>query len=148
MCLQDFNDVYVHMYICTYVCLHVRGYMRTCIHMYVYDCRFPFVTCPEPPVIVGGPSEVAVISGRPIRLQCNNTGQPRPSIVWIKDNLELEIGGRVFIDPLRGQLEILNATRSDSGSYICRAINDLGATSYSVKVVVRGQCSLLSLWCP
>jgi peroxidase len=91
----------------------------------------------EPPVIVGGPSEVAVISGRPIRLQCNNTGQPRPSIVWIKDNLELEIGGRVFIDPLRGQLEILNATRSDSGSYICRAINDLGATSYSVKVVVR-----------
>nr|WOJ52303.1 peroxidase-like protein 6 [Halisarca dujardinii] len=91
----------------------------------------------EAPVIVGGPSEVDVVIGQSVRLQCNNSGQPRPAIVWIRNNLQLEVGGRVFIDPVRGQLEILNAVRGDSGLYVCRAINDLGSTSHSVQVVVR-----------
>ena len=101
-------------------------------------CVFCVFFTTAAPVIVGGPSEVVVVRGRPIYLQCNNSGDPKPTIIWIKNNLELEVGERVFINPFLGQLEVLNARDSDSGLYTCRAINDLGATSSSVRVVVRG----------
>ena len=74
-----------------------------------------------------------------MRLQCNNSGDPTPTIVWIKDRKELETGGRIIVKPISGELEVLDVKQGDAGQYMCRAINDLGAMSYVVTVTVRGK---------
>lgn len=92
-----------------------------------------------PPVIVGGPTEVTVVEGRTVRLQCNSSGDPTPTIIWIRGGKQLETEGRIFINPISGQLEVLSVKRADAGRYMCRAINDLGATSYTISLKVRGK---------
>ena len=92
-----------------------------------------------PPTIVGGPALVNVLAGSTMRLQCNNSGDPTTTIVWIKDRKELKNGGRNIVDPISGELEILDVRQKDSGRYMCRAINDLGAKSQVVTVTVRGE---------
>ena len=73
-----------------------------------------------------------------MRLQCNSSGDPTPTIIWIKDGKQLETEGQVFINPISGQLEVLDVKQEDAGQYMCRAINELGATSYSISLKVRG----------
>lgn len=72
-------------------------------------------------------------------LQCNNSGDPTPSIIWIKDGKQLKTGGRLFVDRISGRLEVSDVKQKDKGEYMCRAINELGATSYTVTVNVRGE---------
>ena len=104
----------------------------------LFDTLAPLLLCTAPPVIVGGPTELSVVEGRTVRLQCNSSGDPTPTIIWIKDGKQLETEGRVFINPISGQLEVLDVKQEDAGQYMCRAINELGATSYSISLKVRG----------
>lgn len=73
-------------------------------------------------------------------LQCNNSGDSTPTIIWIKDgSKQLKTGGRLSIDRISGRLEVLDVKKKDAGQYMCRTINELGTTSYTVTVNVRGE---------
>ena len=104
-----------------------------------FDALVPLLLSTAPPVIVGGPTELSVVEGRTVRLQCNSSGDPTPTIIWIKDGKQLETEGRIFINPISGQLEVLDAKQEDAGQYMCRAINELGATSYTISLKIRGK---------
>ena len=107
--------------------------------MCTYHAFVPLVLSSAPPAIVGGPAQLDVLEGSTVCLQCNNSGYPTPAIIWIKNGKQLETGGRILINPASGQLQVFSVQKDDAGPYMCRAINELGATSYTVSLTVRSE---------
>ncbi|KAG8234586.1 hypothetical protein J437_LFUL013848 [Ladona fulva] len=72
-----------------------------------------------------------------ISIPCEVEGYPIPSVVWYKENHQLEAGERVDLkDP--HQLIIKRANTSDSGTYRCEARNPYGNSSSSIEILVEG----------
>ncbi|KAM3915384.1 hemicentin-1 [Leptodactylus fuscus] len=80
-----------------------------------------------PPSIFGSNEPITVIINNPVRLECEATGFPTPSLTWLKDGrpvssfsggIQISSGGRV--------LTLTNAQVGDSGKYTCVALNAAG----------------------
>uniref|UniRef100_A0A8C9YF87 Heparan sulfate proteoglycan 2 n=1 Tax=Sander lucioperca TaxID=283035 RepID=A0A8C9YF87_SANLU len=95
--------------------------------LYQYFVSVP----PESPVATVtpvGPMHVRV--GEPINLECQASGEPRPSVSWHR----LDSNHLSFF-PLA---QILVARPEDSGTYVCTARNNEGTTETKVEVIVEG----------
>ncbi|NXW15163.1 OBSL1 protein, partial [Circaetus pectoralis] len=82
------------------------------------------------PRFLAYPRAFTVRSGTDAVLSCQITGDPRPSILWEKDKTPIEPSGRFHVEA-KGDLYSLlvsHATPQDSGLYICKAKNSVGAT--------------------
>ncbi|XP_050439437.1 opioid-binding protein/cell adhesion molecule homolog isoform X2 [Adelges cooleyi] len=78
-----------------------------------------------PPRIVGVTSngKVCVKSGMSVTLECNATGNPKPTITWIRKNDMLPCGK----DSATGSTyTVNNVRRTHDGVYICSASNNIG----------------------
>lgn len=69
-----------------------------------------------------GPAVYAALDAT-ARIPCPIIGYPEPQIVWYKDNIPLEIEGRVTFDKVNGILSITQTTEQDAGKYRCEATN-------------------------
>ena len=78
-----------------------------------------------------------------ITFVCEVTGYPTPTIVWSRANRNLSdrvsISDTAFTedDSVSVNLTITNATREDTGIYICSADNCIGNDSKSVKIAIQ-----------
>ncbi|XP_010566178.1 PREDICTED: obscurin-like protein 1 [Haliaeetus leucocephalus] len=82
------------------------------------------------PRFLAYPRAFTVRSGTDAVLSCQITGDPRPSILWEKDKTPIEPSGRFHVEA-KGDLYSLlvsRATPQDSGLYVCKAKNSVGAT--------------------
>ncbi|KAM9630958.1 obscurin-like protein 1 isoform 5-T6 [Morphnus guianensis] len=82
------------------------------------------------PRFLAYPRAFTVRSGTDAVLSCQITGEPRPSILWEKDKTPVEPSGRFHVEA-KGDLYSLlvsRATPQDSGLYVCKAKNSVGAT--------------------
>jgi len=83
--------------------------------------------------------DVIVVEGRRVTLTCHiETGSPTPSVTWyINGSLAADRSRSPIIDPSAGSLTLLSATREDSGSYTCVAVNAAGSdvTHFDVHVI-------------
>ncbi|XP_019412229.1 PREDICTED: hemicentin-1 isoform X1 [Crocodylus porosus] len=73
------------------------------------------------------PSRVVVIRGNDISLECKVQGIPWPAISWMKDGRPL-VNGRGVEILSDGHLHLKNAQMSDTGRYVCVAVNVAGLT--------------------
>ncbi|XP_047443825.1 hemicentin-1 isoform X2 [Mugil cephalus] len=94
-----------------------------------------------PPTIAGGdewPSERKVVLSKPLVLECKAGGHPPPSLTWLKDGVPVRDGESVRVLEQGKKIEIVSATVSDSGRYICVATSIAGEkeVKYDVKVLV------------
>jgi len=60
-----------------------------------------------------------------VTLSCNATGNPVPTISWIRDGsaLDTTINSRISFSDVKKKLTITNMNRTDSGEYQCVATN-------------------------
>lgn len=80
-------------------------------------------------------TEIATVLGPAIyashettaRIPCPIIGYPEPNILWFKDNIPLEIQGRVNFNTAQGVLTIEKVTDGDAGVYRCEATNQFPA---------------------
>uniref|UniRef100_UPI00358FE3B3 peroxidasin homolog isoform X2 n=1 Tax=Myxine glutinosa TaxID=7769 RepID=UPI00358FE3B3 len=81
---------------------------------------------PERPRITSEPQDVDVALGNTVYLVCRAEGNPKPEIMWLHNNNELDmsVGRTSLLDD--GTLMIQNARESDQGVYQCMARNALG----------------------
>lgn len=89
----------------------------------------------------------SVTEGKHAKLSCYVTGEPKPVIVWKKDNEVILEGRRHVIyedDQENFVLKILFCKQTDNGLYTCTASNLAGQTYSSVLVTVKGGCLWLS----
>ncbi|XP_028259472.1 hemicentin-1 [Parambassis ranga] len=94
-----------------------------------------------PPTIAGGddgPTERKVVLGKPLILECEAQGHPPPSLTWLKDGVPVRDGESVRVLDQGKKIEILSATVSDSGRYVCAATSIAGEkeVKYDIRVLV------------
>ncbi|XP_070400895.1 basement membrane-specific heparan sulfate proteoglycan core protein isoform X2 [Nothobranchius furzeri] len=94
----------------------------------------------EPPVATVTPSgPVRVRVGEPISLECQASGEPRPSVSWhrLDKNHKTTLSSPVPMDS-NAVMQILIARPEDGGTYVCTAHSSEGTTETRVEVVIEG----------
>ncbi|XP_026189282.1 basement membrane-specific heparan sulfate proteoglycan core protein isoform X3 [Mastacembelus armatus] len=94
----------------------------------------------ETPVAVITPvGPVRVRVGDPINMECQATGEPRPSVSWhrLDTNRKIMLSSPVPMES-NAVMQILVARREDSGTYVCTARSNEGTTESKVEVIVEG----------
>ncbi|XP_063223547.1 peroxidasin isoform X7 [Bacillus rossius redtenbacheri] len=82
------------------------------------------------------PDNLTLKTGATADLRCDADGSPRPSVTWYKAGRPVSPGGRVTIAPTGQQLLIQHAKETDSGLYVCRALNSVGYKETSAQLTV------------
>lgn len=86
------------------------------------------------------PSDQSVLEGASASLHCRASGVPRPSVSWLKNDLDLPVDARLRVND-GGTLELTELRRTDSGVYRCVASNSLGTVSEFARLHVFGEPS-------
>ncbi|XP_076876936.1 roundabout homolog 2-like [Brachyhypopomus gauderio] len=90
-----------------------------------------------PPIIQQGPTNQTVGVGGLALLGCRASGDPEPTVTWLKEGLSL-LGTEPRMSLLPpGSLQIQNTQLSDSGLYTCLATSSSGETSWSAFLDIR-----------
>ncbi|XP_023675637.1 immunoglobulin superfamily DCC subclass member 4 isoform X2 [Paramormyrops kingsleyae] len=92
----------------------------------------------SPPMILQSPEMVSLSRGNTARLVCNSSGEPAPTLRWLKDGEPVQPNGRVKT-PSPGVLLINQLGVADAGYYQCISTNDLGTACATTRlsVIVR-----------
>uniref|UniRef100_A0A673Z7W8 Roundabout guidance receptor 2 n=1 Tax=Salmo trutta TaxID=8032 RepID=A0A673Z7W8_SALTR len=95
-----------------------------------------------PPIIRQGPSNQTQAVGGVALLRCQSSGDPEPTVTWLKDGLSLlgKDPRMALLEP--GSLQIQSTRLSDSGLYTCVATSSSGETSWSAFLDVRESSDL------
>ena len=83
------------------------------------------------------PPNVA-IEGHPYNLSCEVSGDPVPSVSWIKVSNDEHRVGKIFY--------FTNISRNDTGSYTCEASNRCGNDSKTESINVFCKYYVLQVW--
>ncbi|KAK2497109.1 hypothetical protein MC885_006689 [Smutsia gigantea] len=94
------------------------------------------LTVQASPVVKPLPSVVRVVVAEEVRLPCEASGIPRPSITWQKEGLRIPAGVSTQVLP-SGQLRIIHASPEDTGNYFCIAQNSAGSAVGKTRLVVQ-----------
>lgn len=67
---------------------------------------------------------LSVLSGTKVSIECPVSGMPKPDVTWSRQDNNMDTDGRVLVKD--SGLIITNATRTDTGVYLCKAVNLAG----------------------
>ncbi|KAI1903450.1 hypothetical protein AGOR_G00027320 [Albula goreensis] len=118
-----------------YICqaLTVAGSIQTRAQLEVTDA----LSDRPPPIIRQGPANQTMGVDGVAVLKCQASGDPAPTITWLKDGVSL-LGKDQRLSLLDlGSLQIKGTKLSDSGIYTCVASSSSGETSWSAFLEVR-----------
>uniref|UniRef100_A0A3B3Q3E2 Obscurin-like protein 1 n=1 Tax=Paramormyrops kingsleyae TaxID=1676925 RepID=A0A3B3Q3E2_9TELE len=99
------------------------------------------------PRFLAYPRPVVVQSGTDAALKCQIGGDPRPAVIWERNNKQIHPEGRyrLFEDGNVYNLIISGASMEDSGQYICKAKNSIGETYAAATLKVEGEAQEMEL---
>ncbi|XP_053097244.1 roundabout homolog 2 isoform X3 [Pangasianodon hypophthalmus] len=95
-----------------------------------------------PPIIQHGPTNQTVAVGSLAVLGCRASGEPEPTVTWLKDGVSLLANEPRMSLLEAGSLQIQNVKLSDSGLYTCLATSSSGETSWSAFLDIRESAEL------
>ncbi|XP_066541265.1 contactin-5 isoform X2 [Hoplias malabaricus] len=74
--------------------------------------------------------------GKDVSLECRPRASPKPRITWKKGDRRVQANRRTML--LRNNtLRIINSSRTDEGTYVCRAENQFGSAEITTKLLVK-----------
>ncbi|XP_029296495.1 protein turtle homolog A [Cottoperca gobio] len=96
-----------------------------------------FLSITAPPVFIKTPPTfVEVLLGDSLTLSCGAHGNPRPTVVWHKDESQIEKHEKIKV--LNGTLSLASVERNISGVYKCHVSNSEGNLTHSMQLQVKG----------
>uniref|UniRef100_A0A8D2IVU7 Ig-like domain-containing protein n=1 Tax=Varanus komodoensis TaxID=61221 RepID=A0A8D2IVU7_VARKO len=87
------------------------------------------------PVFLHPPQDVVAETGQDIEIVCAAQGDPRPTIMWAKEGIQITESGKFHISP-EGTLSVRDLGLADQGRYECIARNTFGFTSSTMQLTV------------
>lgn len=100
---------------------NILGYDSVVTHLSVVEL---------PTFTVRPPEELKEFTNHNITVTCQATGDPKPTVTWVKENGELPLERSKV--SLEGTLQIWNAKEEDSGRYTCMAASAEVFKAFSV----------------
>lgn len=82
---------------------------------------------------------MVVTQGNEISLECKVQGIPEPAVTWMKDGHPLVSGRDIRILHDGRFLQLRNAQVSDTGRYVCVAVNVAGLSDRKYDLNVHGE---------
>ncbi|XP_017274989.1 myosin binding protein Ca isoform X2 [Kryptolebias marmoratus] len=81
----------------------------------------------------------SVVAGYTAAISCAVRGNPKPKIIWMKNNIALEGDPKFLMQNNQGvlTLNIRKPSLFDGGRYSCRAVNELGQDEVECRLEVR-----------
>ncbi|XP_068434498.1 myosin binding protein Ca [Clinocottus analis] len=81
----------------------------------------------------------SVVAGYSAAISCAVRGNPKPKIIWMKNNMIIGEDPKFLMQNYQGvlTLNIRKPSTFDGGKYSCRAVNDLGQDEVECKLEVR-----------
>ncbi|XP_029685000.1 protein turtle homolog A [Takifugu rubripes] len=96
-----------------------------------------FLSITAPPAFIKKPpSFVEVLLGDSLTLSCGAQGNPRPTVVWHKDDGQIVKHQKIKV--INGTLSLASVTRNISGVYKCHVSNSEGNLTHSTQLQVKG----------
>lgn len=94
-----------------------------------------------PPSIAPGLTEVVVLKGEPVILECEAEGDPQPQVSWRKDGALVDTVNMADHYSLvgAGTLAIDASKVEDAVKYTCTATNPAGKQTRDIRLVVHGE---------
>ncbi|KAM6184061.1 hemicentin-2 [Erethizon dorsatum] len=90
-----------------------------------------------PPRITGqNPEQITAVLNSSVSLPCEALAHPSPEVTWYKDSEALALGEEVFLLPGTHTLQLPRVQPSDSGTYLCEALNAAGRDQKVVQLSV------------
>uniref|UniRef100_A0A8C7DD24 Protein turtle homolog A n=1 Tax=Oncorhynchus kisutch TaxID=8019 RepID=A0A8C7DD24_ONCKI len=102
-----------------------------------HNGTWTFLSITAPPVFIKTPPTfVEVLLGDSLTLSCGAHGNPRPTVIWHKDEAPIENGENMVV--LNGTLSLAPVTRETSGMYKCHVSNSEGNLTHTTQLQVKG----------
>ncbi|XP_067585037.1 hemicentin-1 isoform X1 [Pseudorca crassidens] len=89
------------------------------------------------------PTEIIVTRGKSISLECEVEGIPQPTVTWMKDGRPLTKGRGMEVTDEGHILQLKNVHVSDTGRYVCVAVNIAGMTDRKYDLSVHTPPSII-----
>uniref|UniRef100_A0A8D2B9D0 Hemicentin-1 n=1 Tax=Sciurus vulgaris TaxID=55149 RepID=A0A8D2B9D0_SCIVU len=89
------------------------------------------------------PTDIIVTRGKSVSLECEVQGVPQPAVTWMKDGRPLVKGRGVEILHEGRILQLKNVHVSDTGRYVCVAVNVAGMTDRKYDLSVHTPPSII-----
>ncbi|XP_077376916.1 uncharacterized protein LOC144018545 isoform X1 [Festucalex cinctus] len=93
-----------------------------------------------PSVTLRPPALTVALGGR-ASLHCEASGEPPPTISWLKRGRSKQTGAKMTSGARNATLRIESARSYDEGTYVCTAANELGRSQGTVTLAVAGSSS-------
>lgn len=103
--------------------------------------------CIVPPKIAedGNVKDYVAVLGKPLRVECEASGTPLPSITWLKNGLPFTDKDNVLFKNDGFTLFFMYILEEDSADYTCIATNDAGSVEQKFNLTVLGNCFTLHI---
>ncbi|KAF2980202.1 hypothetical protein EK904_009380, partial [Melospiza melodia maxima] len=92
------------------------------------------------PVFLHPPQDLVAETGQDVSISCAAQGDPRPTITWVKEGIQITESGKFHISQ-DGTLSIQDLGVADQGRYECIARNPFGFTSSAMQLTITGTVS-------
>ncbi|XP_034552307.1 neural cell adhesion molecule L1-like protein isoform X2 [Notolabrus celidotus] len=97
-----------------------------------------------PQILTRDNQEYAVVLGGDIIMNCSVFSSPSPSISWTRDGTHETLMGGRFFEHQNGSLQINNASKDDSGNYVCVAVNREGKSAVIAALEVKDPTRIIN----
>ncbi|XP_057892200.1 peroxidasin homolog [Melospiza georgiana] len=87
------------------------------------------------PVFLHPPQDLVAETGQDVSISCAAQGDPRPTITWVKEGIQITESGKFHISQ-DGTLSIQDLGVADQGRYECIARNPFGFTSSAMQLTI------------
>ncbi|KAF4072182.1 hypothetical protein AMELA_G00260180 [Ameiurus melas] len=96
-----------------------------------------FLSITAPPVFIKiPPSFVEVLLGESLTLSCSAHGNPKPKVIWRKEDNTVEEDDKIKV--INGTLSLVKVTRETAGVYKCHISNSEGNLTHITQLQVKG----------